>query len=569
MEGRKGLMSGLLQFNLILILICVVAGGVFALVAKRTIFPPEQPALSNLAKSLNNALVAAKIEDELDNLPFKRKVQNSLMVAVPGVCMLSILIFAAGYNRKYNIVEQQLDADTILRIRHKDLPKMIHIANGIMAARQLAAAGNSENMQRSMELNRLLFQAAKAGLTGKNILPEPAMKDVTPIPAHIPSFSELLHSGQIVPGNPLILGFDEAGQPQPRTLREIKAMSVAGWQGSGKTLSTAYLISCILAQYPHAQAYIIDPHKNHDEGLGNLLRPLEKTGRLVIINELDTISLIQELNKHMDRRLRGEEDCVDPILLVIDELSALGKLPIFKKPILPYIERCTEESRKANMAFIGCSPKWNAKHFGNKADIRQSIPSLLLHKCKSSQADFLIEGKEKKLVKKLTGPGQAVLSTSHDNDPSIVQMPLITRDNIRELSELLVSNGPAISVASNVPVNLIDSGNGQHQTVIQLENQPDSGVMLLPGTLKEIIDTTGWSQRKIAEQTGVPQTRISKYVNGDRTKLSHSEQQMIHDLVIQGLSKSDGITQKVKNVNHSNHLNHSLSLVTESDDFLI
>ena len=61
---------------------------------------------------------------------------------------------------------------------------------------------------------------------------------------------------------------------------------------------------------------------------------------------------------------------------VIDELARIAKLDIFDE-ILGFIERCTEETRKANITFFGGSPKWTARHFKGRADIRGCMNSML------------------------------------------------------------------------------------------------------------------------------------------------------------------------------------------------
>ena len=270
-----------------------------------------------------------------------------------------------------------------------------------------------------------------------------------------PSFADLLRSGDIAPGRPLILGFANAA-PQYRQLTDIKAMSIAGFQGSGKTLSTAYLVTCGLLQFPSASAIIIDPHGQHDEGLASLLRPLAGE-RLRIVNPFEIGETMDSLTAQLDARLTGRESSAAPVILVIDELAQIGRADVFKTKVFPFLERCTEETRKANMMFLGCSTKWNAKHFCGCADFRAAIPSLLIHKMKPSQADLLLEGaKERNLVKQISKPGQALLATSHDADPQIVTMPLITRQDIAEVKEQV--NGRSIDRAEVKPVDLSKSG---------------------------------------------------------------------------------------------------------------
>ena len=105
------------------------------------------------------------------------------------------------------------------------------------------------------------------------------------------------------------------------------------------------------------------------------------------------------------RRLAGEEPSEPGILLVIDQMARLAKMECFET-LMTFLERCTEETRKANMTFIGGSTKWNARHFKGRADIRGCMNSALVHRCKPSQADLLLEdSRDRKLMQAVTGVG--------------------------------------------------------------------------------------------------------------------------------------------------------------------
>ena len=260
------------------------------------------------------------------------------------------------------------------------------------------------------------------------------MPPALPASTFTPSFAELLTKGIIAPGKPLILGYHQ-GQPQFRSLNDLKSLAIAGWQGSGKTFSTAYIIaSSVLAQ--DVYAYVVDPHKNHEEGLYALIRPLEKTGHVKVINPFDTPTLIQNLSCILDRRLTGKEPSTPGILLVIDELACLSKMEYFDG-LIAFLERCTEETRKANITFIGGSHKWTARYFKGRADIRGCMNSMLIHKTKPSQADLLLEDShDKNLVKQIQHPGEAILVTDFDT-PTLVSMPLCTRDDMNTVADMV------------------------------------------------------------------------------------------------------------------------------------
>ncbi len=134
----------------------------------------------------------------------------------------------------------------------------------------------------------------------------------------------------------------------------------------------------------------------------------------------------------------GKEPSTPGILLVIDELARLAKIECFDELVI-FLERCTEETRKANMTFIGGSHKWAARHFKGRADIRGCMNSMLINKTKPSQADLLLEDShDKNLVKQIQHPGEAILVTDFDT-PILVSMPLCTRDDMNTVVDIVNS----------------------------------------------------------------------------------------------------------------------------------
>lgn len=284
-------------------------------------------------------------------------------------------------------------------------------------------------------------KALKPGRETVNISNAPALPAATQQAVNVPTFAELFSAGEIGEGQPLFMGVTRDGKPQRRTIADLKAVSVAGQQGAGKTASMAYLITSTLLMSDEAEAYVIDPHWKHPEGLGAMIQPLEQTGRLHLINPIDLAATIDALDARLDRRLAGQESSAAPVVFAADELAKLAKSPMFAEKLLPFVERFTEETRKVNFVGLFGSQKWNARHFGNKADIRATIPSLLVHKIKPSQADLLLEDKENaKLMKRVSLPGQALMATSHDADPSVITVPLITRKDVEDVARMLSVN---------------------------------------------------------------------------------------------------------------------------------
>lgn len=253
-----------------------------------------------------------------------------------------------------------------------------------------------------------------------------------------PTFRTLLENGTIAPGQPLVMGYHNSG-PEFRTIENLKALGVGGWQGSGKTLSCAYLMGSAVYAYG-AEGYLLDPHRHHKESLTSRLRPLIQGGFVKAINPFYLRKTLEELDERVTRRLNGQEPCYSTLVVMIDELSRVVKTADdVLKLLISFLERCTEETRKANVLFCGISPKWTARHFGGRADIRGCLNSMLVHKMKPSQAKLLLEEPEEKaLLKEIQKPGEGVLVTDYSG-PVKVAIPYCTDRDFEYLATRLCS----------------------------------------------------------------------------------------------------------------------------------
>jgi len=374
---------------------------------------------------------------------------------------VSLMILALGFSRvkvkRAAIYIARIGQHSEIPIHEKDLPNFYPIAVNLSLAEIEASVSTAHDtayrISRQMLDDITEYTRTLAGTRGRLAAvpghPAALSQFETPVLTATPTFAELLRKGTIAPGQPLVVGYDRQGQPHARALPDLKSVAVAGWQGSGKTLSMGYLVAAsVLAA--GVQVYVVDPHKHHPESLATLLQPLERTGQVTLVNPFDTPALLADLNHTLDRRLAGEEASEPGILLVIDELARLAKMDCFTV-LVAFLERCTEETRKANMTFIGGSPKWTARHFKGRADIRGCMNSMLIHKTKPSQAELLLEdAHEKHLVKQLLRPGDAILATDYAA-PTVVSIPLCTRHDMETVAEL-------ISATRNT-----ETGNGARQ----------------------------------------------------------------------------------------------------------
>lgn len=372
------------------------------------------------------------------------------------ICGVALIILAIGHSRakvtQSSVHVARIGQHSEIPIHQKDLQNFYPIAVNLSLAEIEASVSTAHD--KAYQISRQMLAditdytrtlAGKRGmLAGESSPSELTLLDAPILPV-TPTFADLLRTGTIASGKPLVLGYDRQGQPQCRSLQDLKSVAIAGWQGSGKTLSTAYLVASSILAYG-VQAYVIDPHKQHPESLSALLKPLEAPGSVTIINPFDTPALLEDLNRTLDRRLAGEEANEPGILLVIDELARLAKMDCFDV-LVAFLERCTEETRKANITFIGGSHKWTARHFKGRADIRGCMNSMLIHKTKPSQADLLLEdAHDKNLVKHIQRPGEAILVTDYA-PPVLVSMPFCTRKDMETAAGIVnpgIQNSPEV-----------------------------------------------------------------------------------------------------------------------------
>lgn len=394
----------------------------------------------------HNALETERLRIKQMNLQRVHDVSFYGVLALIGTCGLSLMILAIGHNRtrarRASVYFARIGQHSEIPVHQKDLEQFYPIAVNLSLAE--LEASTSTTHDRAYRISRHILQdiseytralAGKRGmLTSGSGHAEPEMLETATHTA-TPSCAELLQCGMMAQGKSLVIGYDQQGQPQYRSLKDLKSLAVAGWQGSGKTFSMGYLVAASVLTYG-VHAYIIDPHKHHPESLAALLKPLERTGHITVINPFDTPALLDELNRKLDRRLAGEEITEPGILVVIDELARLAKTECFDG-LVTFLERCTEETRKANITFIGGSPKWTARHFKGRADIRKGINAMLIHKMKPSQAELLLEDTyEKHLVKHLQRPGQAILVTDYE-PPRVIAVPFCTQKDMEAIADLV------------------------------------------------------------------------------------------------------------------------------------
>ncbi len=472
----------------------------------------------------NSGLQKAQLSYELEKLQLRQnnlKRYDSLkyygIVLAIGVVNLSLMIIAGAHARakmkNASVHTAQIGERGAIPVHYKNLKEFYPIAANLSLAEIEAAAGNAH--ENAYQISRRMIEdvtgytraiAGKRGTANPHGRPGQTeqLQNVLAAVATVPDFSELLSHGIAAPGKPLVMGFHQ-GQAQYRSLQDLKSLAVAGWQGSGKTMSTAYIVAASVLAYD-VHVYIVDPHKNHAEGLYTQIKPLENTGHVTVINPFDTPTLIRNLNKTLDRRLAGQEASEPGILLVIDELARLAKMECFDV-LMTFLERCTEETRKANITFIGGSHKWTARHFKGRADIRGCMNSMLIHKTKPSQADLLLEdSQDKHLVKQIERAGEAILATDFSS-PVLVSMPRCTAKDMERVAEIVQKTSTVTILKTAEPDRAFEPYQSPEKTGKKQKNAHPSHAAL-PESRQ---NGTSETEKKADQKTPPPQDVVPKF----------------------------------------------------------
>ena len=413
--------------------------------AEKAAYQAAEFRAKRLREEARNQYAIEKLRLQSEMLPRYTQLKFYGAVGVLSIIGISFIILSGGYARakirEASVCMARIGKHSEIPVHYHDLQNFYPIAVNLSLAEIQASVSTSHD--NAYRISRQMIEdisnytraiAGKRGMLFSGDGQSEPLQTALAAGSTVPTFAELLQQERIGPDKPLIMGFSQ-GQPQYRVPKDMKSLAVAGWQGSGKTLSMAYIVAASVLAY-RMQVYVIDPHKNHHESLYALLQPLESSGYVSVVNPFDTPRLLKTLHACLDRRLNGQEACTPGILLVIDELARLAKMECFNL-LLAFLERCTEETRKANITFIGGSHKWTARHFNGRADIRRCMNSMLIHKTKPSQANLLIEDSAgKNLVKHIRKPGDAILATDYD-EPQLISVPLCTREDMKNVAKLL------------------------------------------------------------------------------------------------------------------------------------
>lgn len=486
------------------------------------------------------SLEILRVEDQQSNIPFTRRMRNYGSLAALGTVLVSALIVSWGLYHKYSVHEIRIGKHSTLRVRYKDLGTLGTVQNGLVLSEQLRSDSKTEQkaFEMSLKLSELVTCQLKTlvGRRGLLGLPEPTNQIIDlPLvqPSHeIPSFYEILED--LSEGDEMVLGYDlDTGNEIRGGFDDLYSSFLAGKTRSGKSSWLRGLMLQSIMCYPEVRFYVLDPHRNHPDGLSN---SLPKTEHFIFLDPNSPRQGFYQFNRKLQSRLdhpNGEQ----PLVFVCDELNYCSKQP-YANSLQALFGRIATEGAKAKCYLLASSQDTRTK---KGLDFRDTLSSCYVFDLKSSQARFLLQDKDEclkhKRIRDLHEKGVCLFVPSEDESQP-VKVPYCSPGDVKYLEKKSAGNRYGSIQVTNkkrlgneggdnpetdgnsdpVTEGVADSGNATVSEVL-----PDTTVLAEIDTYMQDHDV---SLSKFAEMTGVNKGYLSQCLKGEKKLSSESRMKL-------------------------------------------
>lgn len=226
-------------------------------------------------------------------------------------------------------------------------------------------------------------------------------------PVNIPTFAELLSGGNLGNGR-FLLGCDlETGRAITGAWKELYSTALGGMSGTGKSTTARFLLA--QAALNGCRFVVLDPHAGAGEdSLAATLAPLSAS---MLCSPASSDTQILDAARYVDsmgrKRIEGDPDR-SPVIVCIDEATALLSRSTVGGPLGELIETIAQEYRKVNIFALCSAQIWLAGRSGGSSALRDSFASAYVHRMKRNQARLLLPTDDARQVETLA-TGQAVL----------------------------------------------------------------------------------------------------------------------------------------------------------------
>lgn len=426
-------------------------------------------------------------DQKISDVQFYGKLQQALAVAVPSVLFMSGVFVAVGISRRKQIV--------MIRIgKHSEFPVHYRQVKSGALAQQLTALVTAEELKQSNAGIDKAFQLYEAladsqakllrSMPARAALPAAAPAILSEPGTLAPRFADLLRSGDIAPGKPLIFGFAK-GAPRVGTWQDIYSNATGGQSGQGKTSTLRSLIGQSVLNTVFF--WIVDWHFPHDKSLLTSLGPLKDSE--FIRHDFDLLDILKEIETTIERR-KQKQDASTPVkVFCVDELFRVNEAqPKTGKTV----EIIGTEGRKFNVFGLFSATSWSARKVGGST-ARDNLTSIFAHRLKPNQADLLLQ--DKRLTKICAGlrAGQ-ILFCPANADPEVLTVPFCEPRDMETVFEMVKHevNYPASSAEINHTLHLTETG--KDEVINQINHD---------------IKTGKFSQKELAERLGISEPFLS------------------------------------------------------------
>jgi len=501
-------------------------------------------------------VVEAKITKMLTNITWYAWV-GRIVTAIGAIVLLIVIpiriILPAWTRHKQSKIHQWKIGNSSGVVEEKHLHDFNIISNGLTVAEQLEKIHGGEarafgiyTKMADVQTKQIGALLGRSGIHG-NLTRVQASESQHALPEHMqttPTFAQLLESGELAYGKPMILGY-ENGIPRRGSFLDIYSSAIAGESGSGKTSTMLFLIgSGLLCE--HVRYIAIDPHYPHPQSLGKKTQSLWEAGfmRIATLKD-DILEVLAEVEQTIDDRLHQIDINTTPIVLVIDELAFLTKT-CTASSVTHTMERISTEGRKVSVYMLASSQTWLASRTGKDSVVRDTLTSAYVHRIKPKQANLLLQDKDDvNKVKKYVKQAGDVLFCPVGGESVISKIPFTTEYDMKMLATTLQPRTPhVVSPASSADVTSCDSVQN-----IQSESSnecTDENVKQLPESQALEIPTE-WD-RKMYQQCmvkyqisqsqidkagiGVPKSTLSNYLRNPEKDLTREQHEHLQNYLI-------------------------------------
>jgi hypothetical protein len=488
--------------------------------------PRPAPVLTNAETSLQLKRYALK-EQHLER-------DDALTVAayaglLSSAC-LAVIILASGWHRAHvkraKVHTYKIDQNEII-VHERDLSMAWQICTGLVNAQALERS--NAGMHKAFELYTTMADIQNAqlrALVGRRGLPHAALpaSSITNTPAlvlpdRVPTMRELLDSGDIAPGKPLIIGILPTGDPLRSQVEENYSTVVIGASGSGKTSGEAFNVSSTILACG-ARYTILDPHypDKKKESLGDRLGDLLHSGYITIYNNP---LLLDEIIEQLDRDFEAYKHTGQghtPHIIVVDEHKTWMSSSTGGQALLTFEEKIIFEGRKYEWYLHVTSKSALAQDFGSSA-IRDNFVTSLLYRNKKHQAQtFFKDADQVALLNACRKEGQAVY-TNRQGHSHLIQVPFCTADDMQSVAKLIV-NGGNVARSGNAlatPFSPLATGTATHS----------GNVANIVADIRTMLQSPELSTSQIARDAGIDKGHLSKILNGKRELTPEMEQKLL------------------------------------------